>query len=52
MAYLEWHDNGFICYFRIPRGGDDRFHWDIWLVLAVENWIFDFGRPIVAVSTF
>ncbi|KAK7476119.1 hypothetical protein BaRGS_00032612, partial [Batillaria attramentaria] len=26
----------------------DRFHWDIWLVLALENWIFDFGRPIAA----
>lgn len=24
------------------------FHWDIWLLLALENWIFDFGRPIAA----
>ncbi|KAL4227210.1 Ceroid-lipofuscinosis neuronal protein 6 [Mactra antiquata] len=24
------------------------FHWDIWLFLALDNWIFDFGRPIVA----
>ncbi|XP_025077406.1 ceroid-lipofuscinosis neuronal protein 6 homolog [Pomacea canaliculata] len=28
--------------------GKQRFHWDIWLVLALENWIFDFGRPIAA----
>ncbi|KAJ8304110.1 hypothetical protein KUTeg_017693 [Tegillarca granosa] len=26
----------------------DGFHWDIWLLLALENWIFDFGRPIAA----
>ncbi|KAH3874962.1 ceroid-lipofuscinosis neuronal protein 6 homolog [Dreissena polymorpha] len=26
----------------------DRFHWDIWLFLALDNWIFDFGRPIAA----
>ncbi|ESO92652.1 hypothetical protein LOTGIDRAFT_190638 [Lottia gigantea] len=24
------------------------FHYDIWLLLALENWIFDFGRPIAA----
>ncbi|CAC5377440.1 CLN6 [Mytilus coruscus] len=26
----------------------DKFHWDLWLFLAVENWLFDFGRPIFA----
>ncbi|CAG2199273.1 CLN6 [Mytilus edulis] len=26
----------------------DKFHWDLWLLLAVENWLFDFGRPIFA----
>lgn len=26
----------------------DKFHWDIWLILALENWILDFGRPIAA----
>ena len=26
----------------------ENFHWDIWLILALENWIFDFGRPIAA----
>ncbi|XP_064607693.1 ceroid-lipofuscinosis neuronal protein 6-like [Liolophura sinensis] len=24
------------------------FHWDLWLILALDNWIFDFGRPIAA----
>lgn len=28
--------------------GTGRFHWDIWLFLALDNWIFDFGRPIAA----
>jgi len=27
---------------------EERFHWDIWLILTLENWIFDFGRPIAA----
>jgi hypothetical protein len=31
------------------RKGTSRFHWDIWLFLALDNWIFDFGRPIAAV---
>ena len=26
----------------------EKFHWDIWLILALENWIFDFGRPFAA----
>ncbi|XP_050402285.1 ceroid-lipofuscinosis neuronal protein 6 homolog [Patella vulgata] len=26
----------------------DNFHFEIWLLLALENWIFDFGRPIAA----
>ncbi|KAK7115786.1 ceroid-lipofuscinosis neuronal protein 6-like [Littorina saxatilis] len=30
------------------NNGGDAFHWDIWLVLALENWVFDFGRPIAA----
>ena len=30
----------------------ESFHWDIWLVLALENWIFDFGRPIAAVRSY
>ena len=25
-----------------------QFHWDIWLVLCVENILLDFGRPILA----
>jgi len=28
----------------------DRFHWRIWIPLTIVNWIFDFGRPIIAVS--
>ncbi|XP_033730492.1 ceroid-lipofuscinosis neuronal protein 6-like [Pecten maximus] len=31
-----------------PARKSDKFHWDIWLLLAFENWIFDFGRPIAA----
>lgn len=31
-----------------PARKSDKFHWDIWLLLALENWIFDFGRPIAA----
>ncbi|KAK3593786.1 hypothetical protein CHS0354_014328 [Potamilus streckersoni] len=27
---------------------EERFHWDIWLTLTLQNWIFDFGRPIAA----
>jgi len=25
-----------------------QFHWDLWLFLALDNWIFDFGRPFAA----
>ncbi|OWF52296.1 ceroid-lipofuscinosis neuronal protein 6-like [Mizuhopecten yessoensis] len=32
----------------VPARKSDKFHWDIWLLLAFENWIFDFGRPIAA----
>ena len=24
------------------------FHWDLWLVLCIENWVLDIGRPILA----
>ncbi|BFY98069.1 hypothetical protein BsWGS_01109 [Bradybaena similaris] len=27
---------------------DQSFHYDLWLILALSNWIFDFGRPIAA----
>ncbi|XP_006793922.1 ceroid-lipofuscinosis neuronal protein 6a isoform X2 [Neolamprologus brichardi] len=26
-----------------------RFHFDLWLCLTVQNWILDFGRPIVMI---
>ena len=33
---------------RMDNFKQEKFHWDIWLILALENWIFDFGRPIAA----
>ncbi|CAF2487474.1 unnamed protein product [Rotaria sp. Silwood2] len=24
----------------------EQFHWHLWLLFAIENWILDFGRPI------
>ncbi|CAF0831123.1 unnamed protein product [Didymodactylos carnosus] len=24
----------------------EKFHWHLWLLFALENWILDFGRPI------
>ncbi|CAG5124234.1 unnamed protein product [Candidula unifasciata] len=27
---------------------DQPFHYDLWLILALSNWLFDFGRPIAA----
>ncbi|RUS90038.1 hypothetical protein EGW08_002225 [Elysia chlorotica] len=29
--------------------GSSTFHVDLWLLLALDNWIFDFGRPIAAI---
>uniref|UniRef100_A0A3Q4I120 CLN6 transmembrane ER protein a n=1 Tax=Neolamprologus brichardi TaxID=32507 RepID=A0A3Q4I120_NEOBR len=29
-----------------------RFHFDLWLCLTVQNWILDFGRPIVMIDSF
>lgn len=26
----------------------NKFHWDLWVLLTLENWVFDFGRPIFA----
>ena len=34
-----------------PSRSTDSFHWDIWLLMTVQNWVFDFGRPIAAVSS-
>nr|XP_022333483.1 ceroid-lipofuscinosis neuronal protein 6 homolog isoform X1 [Crassostrea virginica] len=31
-----------------PSRSTDSFHWDIWLLMTVQNWVFDFGRPIAA----
>ncbi|CAL1546136.1 unnamed protein product [Lymnaea stagnalis] len=28
--------------------GIQPFHYDLWWILALDNWIFDFGRPIAA----
>uniref|UniRef100_A0A2C9KTF0 CLN6 transmembrane ER protein a n=1 Tax=Biomphalaria glabrata TaxID=6526 RepID=A0A2C9KTF0_BIOGL len=33
---------------RKPKDGSQPFHYDLWLILALDNWIFDFGRPIAA----
>ncbi|XP_005094845.1 ceroid-lipofuscinosis neuronal protein 6 [Aplysia californica] len=30
------------------RQMDESFHADLWFILALDNWIFDFGRPIAA----
>uniref|UniRef100_A0A0B7B3L9 Uncharacterized protein n=1 Tax=Arion vulgaris TaxID=1028688 RepID=A0A0B7B3L9_9EUPU len=27
---------------------EQSFHFDLWFILALNNWIFDFGRPIAA----
>ena len=34
-----------------PSRSTESFHWDIWLLMTVQNWVFDFGRPIAAVSS-
>ena len=51
---IPWH-LVFVCLF-VFRGKTERkeekFHWDIWVVLALENWIFDFGRPFAAVRDY
>uniref|UniRef100_K1PQZ6 Ceroid-lipofuscinosis neuronal protein 6 n=1 Tax=Magallana gigas TaxID=29159 RepID=K1PQZ6_MAGGI len=31
-----------------PARSVEGFHWDIWLLMTLQNWIFDFGRPIAA----
>ncbi|XP_062606921.1 ceroid-lipofuscinosis neuronal protein 6-like isoform X2 [Saccostrea cucullata] len=31
-----------------PRRSLESFHWDLWLLMTLQNWIFDFGRPIAA----
>lgn len=31
---------------RVNEQHVERFHWHLWLLFAVENWILDFGRPI------
>ena len=28
------------------QGHREQFHWHLWLLFAIENWILDFGRPI------
>ena len=33
---------------RQPSRSPTPFHWDIWLLLCVENILLDFGRPILA----
>lgn len=35
-----------------PARSVEGFHWDIWLLMTLQNWIFDFGRPIAAVWIF
>lgn len=34
----------------MPLKKKQRFHFDLWLCLTVQNWILDFGRPIVMVG--
>uniref|UniRef100_A0A3P9C7I0 CLN6 transmembrane ER protein b n=1 Tax=Maylandia zebra TaxID=106582 RepID=A0A3P9C7I0_9CICH len=31
----------------VPQKKKQRFHFDLWLCLTVQNWILDFGRPII-----
>ncbi|GFS10340.1 ceroid-lipofuscinosis neuronal protein 6-like [Elysia marginata] len=33
----------------LTTGYPSPFHFDLWLLLALDNWIFDFGRPIAAI---
>lgn len=35
-----------------PARPVEGFHWDIWLLMTSQNWVFDFGRPIAAVWIF
>ena len=51
---IPWH-LVFVCLFVFrekTEGKGEKFHWDIWVVLALENWIFDFGRPFAAVRNY
>jgi ceroid-lipofuscinosis neuronal protein 6 len=31
---------------RSNQSSREQFHWHLWLLFAIENWILDFGRPI------
>ncbi|KAM3877417.1 ceroid-lipofuscinosis neuronal protein 6a [Diretmus argenteus] len=34
---------------KVPSSKRPQFHLDLWLCLTVQNWILDFGRPIVMI---
>lgn len=33
----------------VPQRESPRFHFDLWFCLTLQNWILDFGRPIVMI---
>ncbi|XP_037649270.1 ceroid-lipofuscinosis neuronal protein 6-like [Sebastes umbrosus] len=33
----------------VPEQENKHFHFDLWLCLTLQNWILDFGRPIVTI---
>lgn len=33
----------------VPQQKRQRFHLDLWFCLTLQNWVLDFGRPIVMV---
>lgn len=39
---------------RTPAASDShsRFQFSLWFLLAVENWVLDFGRPIAMVQSY
>lgn len=34
----------------VPHQKRQHFHFDLWFCLTLQNWVLDFGRPIVMVS--
>lgn len=33
----------------VPQQRRQHFHFDLWFCLTLQNWVLDFGRPIVMV---
>lgn len=51
-TYFHWtcvHRPAGVLKENVPRRRGQPFHFDLWLCLTVQNWILDFGRPIVMV---